>query len=58
MHNGLLLAAHLDIAFDQGFLTVAEDGAVLASHNLPTSEREVLGLGEGLRISKVLMQFG
>ena len=44
MHNGLLLAAHLDIAFDQGFLTVAKDGAVLASHRLPTSEREVLGL--------------
>jgi putative restriction endonuclease len=44
VHNGLLLAAHLDIAFDQGFISVADDGLVLLSDRLPTREREVLGV--------------
>ena len=50
VHNGLLLAAHLDIAFDQGFMSVAADGSVLISDKLPSREREVLGFREGLRI--------
>jgi putative restriction endonuclease len=54
VHNGLLLAAHLDIAFDQGFIAVADDGVLLVSARLPAREREVLGLNipqriEGLR---------
>ena len=54
VHNGLLLAAHLDIAFDQGFIAVADDGIVLVSPRLPKREREVLGVDvprcvEGLR---------
>ena len=44
VHNGLLLAAHLDIAFDQGFVSVASDGTVLVSNRLERREREVLGL--------------
>ena len=44
VHNGLLLAAHLDIAFDQGFISVADDGLVLVSDRLPRHERDVLGV--------------
>jgi hypothetical protein len=48
--NGLLLAPHLDAAFDQGFITVGDDGAVIVSGKLPTEAREVLGLADGLRV--------
>lgn len=50
VHNGLLLAAHLDIAFDQGFISVADDGSVLVSHKLPARECVVLGVHEPRRI--------
>ncbi len=51
VHNGLLLASHLDIAFDQGFISVADDGLVLVSEKLPIREREVLGLEQQRRIA-------
>jgi predicted restriction endonuclease len=51
VHDGLLLAAHLDIAFDQGFITVTEDGTVLVSPGLPSREREVLAISGGFRIA-------
>ena len=44
--NGLLLASHLDAAFDAGFITIAEDGTVLVSSMLPFDARPVLGLFE------------
>jgi hypothetical protein len=50
VHNGLLLAAHLDIAFDQGFVSVADDGTVLVSNSLQRREREVLGLEAPRRV--------
>lgn len=53
VHNGLLLAAHLDIAFDQGFISVSEDGVVLVSDKLPARERTVLGLDEPRRIERL-----
>jgi predicted restriction endonuclease len=42
--NGLLLAPHLDAAFDAGFITIAEDGVVEVSTELPTEARALLGL--------------
>ncbi len=48
--NGLLLAPHLDAAFDAGFLTIAEDGTVLLSDALPSTARRVLGLNGSRRI--------
>ena len=42
--NGILLAAHLDAAFDAGFMTIAEDGTVLLSSLLPPEARSALGL--------------
>lgn len=53
VHNGLLLAAHLDIAFDQGFISVSDDGVVLVSDKLPARERTVLGLDEPRRIEQL-----
>jgi hypothetical protein len=48
--NGLLLGPHLDAAFDAGFMTIAEDGAVLVSDELPADARAILSLDEFLRV--------
>ena len=48
--NGLLLAAHLDAAFDAGFITVGEGGAVVVSDALSVGARSALGLDVGLRV--------
>ncbi len=48
--NGLLLAAHLDAAFDAGFITVTHDGTVLVSSMLPPDARSVVGLDGSLTV--------
>ena len=48
--NGLLLAAHLDTAFDSGFITISEDGEVLVSDALPSEARAILGLSGSLKV--------
>ena len=48
--NGLLLAPHLDAAFDSGFITIAEDGTVLLSNDLPPDARSVLGFDKSLKV--------
>jgi putative restriction endonuclease len=48
--NGLLLAPHLDAAFDRGFITVTDDGVVVVSSALEMSDRRILGLAEPLRV--------
>lgn len=48
--NGLLLAPHLDAAFDRGFITVADDGVVVVSATLDEAARGTLGLDEALRV--------
>ena len=48
--NGLLLAPHLDAAFDSGYTTVAEDGTVVISDALPCGARSALGLDGPLKI--------
>lgn len=48
--NGLLLAAHLDAAFDAGLVTVRHDGMVLASTTLGADAIGVLGLTTALRV--------
>ncbi|HSK79034.1 MAG TPA: HNH endonuclease [Thermoanaerobaculia bacterium] len=42
--NGLLLAPHLDAAFDCGFITVADDSTVVVSDRLGEAARHILGL--------------
>lgn len=48
--NGLLLAPHLDAAFDSGLITVDEDGTVRVSTLLEASDRKLLGLDRPLRV--------
>ena len=48
--NGLLLAPHLDAAFDSGFITVEEDGTVVISDALPPAARSALGLNGSLKL--------
>ena len=51
--NGLLLAPHLDAAFDAGFITVAEGGTVVISEALPSGARSVLGVDRPLKIHEL-----
>jgi hypothetical protein len=44
--NGLLLAPHLDALFDQGFITVADDGKVIVSLAIDPGAQKLLGLSE------------
>ena len=48
--NGLLLAPHLDAAFDSGLITIAEDGAVVISDGLQSGARSALGLDGTLKV--------
>jgi hypothetical protein len=49
--NGFLLAPHLDAAFDAGFITVADDGAVVLSNALDIEARRLLGLDSPHRVN-------
>jgi len=49
--NGILLAPHLDAAFDRGFITVADDGAVVVDGSLEQEARRVLGLDQPLCVN-------
>ena len=46
--SGLLLAPHLDAAFDSCFITIAQDGTMLVSNTLPPDARSALGLEASL----------
>jgi putative restriction endonuclease len=54
IHNGLLLAPHLDAAFDRGFIALADDGKVIVSDTLGHTERSILGLDRALIASRHL----
>lgn len=51
--NGLLLAPHLDAAFDGGFITVGDDGEVMVSPHLAPPDRNHLGLALPLRVPRI-----
>ncbi|MCK6530786.1 HNH endonuclease [Myxococcota bacterium] len=51
--NGLLLAPHLDAAFDGGWITVADDGEVLVAPALGRDDRRQLGLDVSLRVERL-----
>jgi len=44
VHNGLLLAAHWDAAFDSGLVTFRDDGVALFAPTLGDAARAVLGM--------------
>jgi len=50
VYNGILLAPHLDVAFDRGFITVQDDGTIIVSDALDADARTVLGLERPLRV--------
>lgn len=51
--NGLLLAPHLDAAFDRGYITVADDGEVVVLPTMTSADRVLLGLDRPLRIERL-----
>jgi putative restriction endonuclease len=53
VYNGLLLAAHLDAAFDGGLISFADDGAILLSPEFAMEDRDVLGIHDGLGLRRV-----
>ena len=50
VYNGLLLAPHLDAAFDAGVITIAGDGRMLVSKMLGPGARSALGLDRPLKV--------
>ena len=50
VYNGILLAPHLDAAFDTGFVTVQDDGTIVVSNALDPTARQLLGLGQPLHL--------
>jgi hypothetical protein len=53
-YNGLLLAAHLDAAFDRGLLSVTDDGAVVWAATVTLEDRRILGVEGPLRVRGTL----
>lgn len=51
--NGLLLAPHLDAAFDAGFITIDDGGAVVVSPALRAESRALLGLAGPQRLTSI-----
>jgi hypothetical protein len=50
VHNGLLLSALWDAAFDKGLISFADDGTPLASPQLSAQARAALNFGNGPRL--------
>lgn len=55
-YNGLLLAAHLDAAFDAGLITFQDDGRITLSPNLSPADALLLGIHSELRLRNVAAQ--
>jgi len=49
VHNGLLLAVHIDALFDKGLITFLDDGALLVSKLVSSGDRGLLGLQPGVQ---------
>jgi hypothetical protein len=55
-HNGLLLAPHLDAAFDAGLITFQDNGSIVISPNLTPEDAQVLGIHSELKLRTVAAQ--
>lgn len=51
--NGLLLAAHVDAAFDAGLVSFADDGRILISARLTPTDATASGIHAGMRLREV-----
>lgn len=52
--NGLLLSAHLDAAFDGGYITVADDCTIVVSSALDGAARALLRLDQPLKVRSLV----
>jgi predicted restriction endonuclease len=53
VYNGLLLAPHLDAAFDKGFITVEDDGQIVLSSALNDESRGALDFEMPMRVRRL-----
>jgi putative restriction endonuclease len=53
VYNGLLLAAHLDAAFDAGLISFTDSGRILFSGYFQEADRKALGIDDGLILRQV-----
>ncbi len=51
--NGLLLASHLDAAFDTGLISFDNAGQIILSPELTSHDREKLGISETMRLTRI-----
>lgn len=53
VYNGLLLAAHLDAAFDAALISFTDEGAILFSAQFAQEDRDALGIHDQLALCRV-----
>jgi predicted restriction endonuclease len=53
VYNGILLAPHLDAAFDNGLVTFDDNGVLVVSDVLDSEARTALGLDTPLRMKQI-----
>jgi hypothetical protein len=53
VYNGLLLAAHIDAAFDAGLISFSDAGAILISSQFTEADRNAIGMHNGLALNRV-----
>ena len=53
VHNGLLLVATLDAAFDAGLVSFNDDGRILISKNLSEEDQISSGIGHHMRLTRM-----
>lgn len=51
LDNVLLLSAHMDKLFDQGYISFDDEGKILISPELPEEDRRILGVHEEMKLS-------
>ena len=53
LYNGLLLAPHIDAAFDAGFISFDDEGRILVSNRLSEEDARALGIHAEMRLSRI-----
>ena len=53
VHNGLLLVATLDAAFDAGLISFSESGRIMISEKLSKEDQEASGISSDMHLSRV-----
>ena len=53
VHNGLLLVATLDAAFDTGLITFKDNGGILISRKLSLSDQQLSGISSNMRLTRM-----